>query len=103
MSDNVDEERRFYERQCLAAIFAEFATQTNSADLLRRERGLELRGIELEGTYPDTQLLIKFFDRDRREAPRRFPLWADVSVIGGNKRMSPRAVASLILTNLQEP
>lgn len=61
----------------------------------------ELRELRLDGEYPETRIVIVFWDRAaRRERRYSYELWSDRSGfnLGGGRHESPKAAGLLIAT-----
>ena len=93
------EEREIYERAC----FEE--TRQQLEGVLRSGLELhELRDIRLEGSYPDTRIVVTLWDlRFEKEVSDSYEIWRDPTFhLPGHSRESPRTVGMLITTWILE-
>ena len=68
---------------------------------LNLETSMSLRGIKLRGTFPETEFVVECFHHpSRRSGTLRIAIWSDL--IFGDRPMSPRNAAGIILTNMAE-
>jgi hypothetical protein len=96
----VTNERSQYEQACLDALREDLAFNPDSL----RRRGISVLDIRLEGSHPDTKLVIQFTDaRTGKEYVWDIAIWKDNPYAPEGVRIDPEMMAAFIVTNLQEP
>jgi hypothetical protein len=93
--DNSPDDRRAYERECLRET-REQLTRVLAAPIETDE----LRGVRLEGAYPDTAIAVTLWDsRREQEVTKTYSIWRN-TVFSGSRgvRESPNQVGMLIAT-----
>jgi hypothetical protein len=89
------DQRRDYERECLRET-REQLPRVLASPRARRE----LREVRLEGTYPDTAIVVRLWDaRFDKEVTQTYPIWK-TPVLAGTRgiREPPNQVGMLITT-----
>lgn len=111
MSEDTDlyadtpESRAAWEQACLEAVRGELAEPETRQDMLVPS-GRIPRGVRLEGSYPDTQLVVEYTDaRSGEERERGFELWRPdgLFVPSVGRRSEPVFVRDLIYAHIIEP
>jgi hypothetical protein len=90
-----------FERAVLAHLEQKVGGHT--PELMREPAGRELRGVHLEGAYPNTEIVVSYVDlRTGNEKESRWLLWADRYIV--DKTMfDPEAIADEVWMWLIEP
>jgi hypothetical protein len=69
-----------------------------------RSFGKVFRGLWLEGSHPDTKIVIAWTHAEtNQEARDEFELWGPVFQASERRRMSPDVLANIVATNMAEP
>ena len=73
--------------------------------LHQKNVGLILRGIYLDGRYPDTKLIVECLDPSSSDRPTwtaSFDIWGESHLKFGSPPLSPTAFAGVVATNIAE-
>jgi hypothetical protein len=75
----------------------------HTPELMREPAGRELRGIRLDGSYPNTVIVVSYLDlRIGNEEESRFPVWEERYVLD-KLMLDPQSIAQEIWVWLIEP
>ena len=89
-----------FEREALEATRSLLETQRDEL----RHWGKELRDLRLEGSYPESKLVVEYEDlRDGTSGEAAFDLWGDWFRASDGSRDHPETVAVIISANILVP
>jgi hypothetical protein len=93
-----------FERACLAEVERELS-YPGTAGLMREPAGRELRGVRLDGSYPETEIMVTYLDLIGNQVEeQRFPLWQEeIFRAQDGTMLGPDNIAQEIWTWLIEP
>ena len=83
-----------YERAVLADLEQRVGGQV-SAELMREPAGREFRGARLDGSYPNTTVVVSYLVHSGNVKEARFPVW-DEGYRAGEEMLDPASIAQLI-------
>jgi len=90
-----------FERAVLADL--ELNVGGHTPELMREDADRQLRGVQLDGSYPNTEIVVSYVDlRTGNEKESRWQVWAERYIV--DKRMfDPQSIADEIWMWLVEP
>jgi hypothetical protein len=102
--DGLEENPEAFERACLAEVERELS-YPGTAPLMREPAGRELRGVRLDGSYPETEIVVTYLNLRKNHVEEvRFPLWQEeIFRAQDGSMLGPDNIAQEIWTWLIEP
>ena len=92
-----------FERACLAELEREL-TDPGTGPLMRESTGRDFRGVRLDGSYPETAIVVSLLDFDSGAVEeRRFPLWREHFRVPDGTVLPPDNIAGEIWVMVTEP
>jgi hypothetical protein len=89
------------------ALLAEFEAQLSdpaTANLMREPAGRAFRGVRLDGSYPETAIVVSVLNLDTGAVEeRRYPLWGTNFRVPDGTMLPPDNIAEEIWVTLIEP
>jgi hypothetical protein len=91
-----------FERAVLANLEQSVSGQV-TVELMREPAGREFRGARLDGSYPNTEIVVSYLDlRTGNEEEARWEVWAERYIVG-KTMFDPQSIAQEIWMWLIDP
>ena len=92
-----------FERACLSELERDLGSP-DAADELRWPAQREIRGVRLDGSYPETAIVVTFLNLNVGDIEEwRYPLWKGDPFLVGDVMLDPGSIARDIYVMLSEP